>query len=222
MQKRLKTRWKSLLLLCGATLCVVLYVLVGVRQERQEIVGRVKSGYRYRFTLSSAWQGDEGHLRMLDADTGAGNGLDDYVFKPRPSPLLQWSYRHLLHRPPPDSPEIRLTTYAINDLPTYNFLHRFEGAYPEPILGDQERMVTHRHLTIQGCPTTVVRLEKTEFGRSYPGTQVLVDVANHTIVYDLHGYSLSPTDDVNHEIETILSSFHIEKVAAPSTSGTRS
>ncbi|MCW3097372.1 MAG: hypothetical protein JWL77_2990 [Chthonomonadaceae bacterium] len=222
MSKKLQPRWKSLVVLSTATISIVLYVLVGVRQERQEIVGRVQSGYRYRFTLSSAWQGDAGHLRMLDADTGAGNGLDDYVFKPRPSPLLLWSYRHLLHRPPPASPEIRLTTYAINDLPTFNFLHRFQGAYPEPILGDQERMVTHRHLTVGGCPTTVVRLEKTEFGRSCPGTQVLIDVASHTIVYDLHGYSLSPADDVNHEIETILSSFHVEKVAVPQATGARS
>ena len=221
MKKRLQPRWRSLAILSGATLIVVLYVLVGVRQDRQEIVGNVKSGYRYRFTLSSAWQGDEGHLRMLDADTGAANRLDDYVFKPRPSPLIQWVYRHLLHRPLPVSAEIRLTTYTVNDFPTFSFLHRFQEEYPEPILGNQERMLSHRHLTIGGCPTTVVHLEKTTHGQSHQGTQVLVDVSHHTIVYDLHGYSLSPADDVNHEIETILSSFHVEKVTAPSETSQR-
>jgi len=52
--------------MAGTVLCV----FFGSRQERREVVGTVIAGYRYRFTLSTVWQGDTGHLRMLDVETG--------------------------------------------------------------------------------------------------------------------------------------------------------
>lgn len=210
MRKRRKTRWKSLLTLSVAAV-VLLFVFLGSRQERREVVGKVIAGYRYRFTLSTVWQSDEGLLRMLDLETGLPSPRDDQFFKPRPSPLLQWAYRHLLHRPPPKSPEIRLTTYTVGDLPAFNFMHRLQDGYPEPILTSQERIITHRHTEVDGYPTTIVSLERTEFTRTSRGTQVLIDVSHHTIIYDLHGFSVSPTDEVSQEIQQILSSFRVEK-----------
>ena len=51
----------------------------------------------------------------------------------------------MLHRLPPKFPDIRLTTYTVGDLPAFNFLHRLQDGYPEPILTSQERIITHRH-----------------------------------------------------------------------------
>jgi len=213
MRKRRTIRWKSLLALSVGMAAVALFVFFGSRQERREVVGTVIAGYRYRFTLSTVWQRDTGRLRMLDVETGLPTPVDDQVFTPRPSPVLEWTYRHLLHRPPPNSSEIRLTTYTIRDLPAFNFMHRFQEGYPEPILTGQERILTHRHTEVDGCPTTIVSLEQTELKRTHRGTQVLIDVSHHTIVYDLHGFSISPTDEVSQEIQAILSSFHVEKIA---------
>lgn len=213
MRQKRKVPRKLAAVLCSALAGIVACVFWGSRQERHERVGPVVGGYRCRFMLSTAWQSDDADLYSRDAETGAFRRMSDAVFKARPSPLLQWCYRSLLHRPPPPPAEIRLTTYTVADLPTFSFMHRFEGVYPEPLPGDQERIVAHRHLTIEGCPATFVRMERTIAGQKCPGTQVLIDVANHTVVYDLRSVSFSPADGVNEEIQAILSSFHVERVA---------
>lgn len=71
-------RKKPLIVLVSTLAAVALCVWIGTRPERQEIVGHVDpaSGYRWRFTLSSLWQGEYRPLNMLDAETGRQIGLD--------------------------------------------------------------------------------------------------------------------------------------------------
>lgn len=90
--------------------------------------------------------------------------------------------------------------------------YNFREGYPEPILEKGERILTLRHLIIEGCPATLFSKEWMPWRRREHLT-LLVSTPDHTMLYEVGNIGASVRiDDFDHEMEKITSSFHIERV----------
>jgi hypothetical protein len=203
MSKRL--RWKSVI--AFAVILVVsviaLCLLASKTPERKGFVGNMEpeSGYRCRFTLSSSW-------RVTGRDIALSPGvLDNATFKPARSPIREWIDRVLLHRQTAIQPMIGLRAVTKDTASWSDF--KYQAGYPELWLGPREHILTRRRLWIDNCPATVVSFE---LARSHPHTLLSVAVPDHSVVFMIRDGNLK-SEDLNREMQAIISSFHIEKVA---------
>ena len=206
-----RIRWKPFVALAVFILggVATLYVVTGKMQERKEFVGTVdsKSGYRCRFTFGSNWRcKDSRPIGITGSDY-----LDDNRFTPSPSsPLRRWIGRHLF-RETSDfvPPEIYLQTIRQKDFSWYSI---FKGY---PVVNRGEQVITERHFTINGCPTTFNRRLIAPGPPSICASTLLVYVPDGKIMYSLDADFFVSGDQVDHEMQAIISSFHVEKVAPP-------
>jgi hypothetical protein len=189
-----------------------------MRQKRTEFVGRVDptSGLRCRFTLAADWKREDMLASWGQSMRHLPQGLldiDRFSASP-PGPVYRWITTHLFPSSAAQKvvPGIYLTSVqAGTGLPYY----QIQSGYPEPSSRPQGSLTyTHRHLQIDGCPATMI----TASNKKYSGSGVMVYVPNRSIAYIVSGYA-APGDMalINHEMQEIVSSFHIENAAAPSS-----
>ncbi|MCW3095878.1 MAG: hypothetical protein JWL77_1496 [Chthonomonadaceae bacterium] len=195
----------------------VAWGLSAMRQKRKEFVGRVDptSGLRCRFTLAADWVREDRLASWGQSSGHLPQGLLDIdrFSAPPPGPIHKWITTHLF----PSSasqrvvPAINFTSLqAGTGLPYY----QIQSGYPEPSSVPRGSLTyTHRHLQIDGCPATMI----TASNKKYSGSAVMVYVPNRSIAYIVSGYA-APEDMalINHEMQEVVSSFHIQNVAAPS------
>jgi hypothetical protein len=180
----------SLAAILGVSM-VLLCLLVNKAQERTEFVGAVDpaSGYRCRFTIASGWK----HY-------GDGNVV---FFCPAPSPLLKWMAVHLFHETADTG-----TTWAIE------MVTETDGRNLR--LWSSEKIVTQNHFSIDGCPATVIHSSLDIYGNPPAMTRLWVTVPDQPIRYDMDATVDSPdSDQIEAEMQAIISSFRVEKVAVP-------
>jgi len=215
MSKR--SQWKSLSLLAVVVVNVAaLCLLVGKARERREFVGPVdNAGYRYRFTVSSAWKNDA--LEQWDFMCVPKPELS--LSSPAPDPVRLWINAHLLHIPPSDPDKI----YLRKELPVRSagprsgFRSSIVDGYPEPYYGIPVRYVwsptqhrSIRHFLIDGYPATSDECDIAP----YHLESLLVYVADHRRVYEVTGVSKSANHyQLHRQMQAIIASFHVEKVS---------
>jgi len=214
MNSNKRPRWKLIATLFVGVVAgtVALCLLIGKAQGRKEFVGNVDptSGYRCRFTLASSWR-----VSARDIDISPGV-LDNAVFKPVPqNPIKAWMDRVLLHREAARQPMIGLTTVTSKDAENYSAI-QFEAGYPEMKLGRPQRILKQRRLWIDSCPATVVTFGSAS-PRFHPHTVLTVSVPDRSIIFSVMD-GIAQSDDMNREMQAILSSFHIERVAVQASS----
>jgi len=203
-----RARWKPLVVLAAlvAVGMIAFCLFMKNAQERKEFVGNVdsRSGYRCRFTLSPSWR-----VSASDIDTSPGV-LDNAVFNPVPqSPIRAWIDRTLLHRQAARQPMIGLTTVTTKEAENYSAFH-FQAGYPEMTLGSTQHILKQRRLWIDGCPATVVTFGLA-LSRSRTHTLLTATVPDRSIIFSIMDGS-TQSDDMNREMEAIISSFHVERV----------
>jgi hypothetical protein len=179
-------------------------LLVGKARERKEFVSPVdNAGYRYRFTMSSAWKNDI--VRYWD---NIGVPMPELSFSsPAPNPERRWINDHLLHIPPSNPDKI----YLRQELPLRSAGVRSSivDGYPEPFDWFPTQRRSIRHFRIDGYPATSDECDIARFHLE----SLLVYVADHRRVYEVTGVSESANHDQLHrEMQAIIDSFHIEKV----------
>jgi len=204
-----RRRWQPLVVLTTVVVVgiVATCLLICKVQERRDFVGRVDtlSGYRCRFTLSSAW-------RQYDGPSQDDLGIlsqEDSFCPPPPNPITAWIAVHLLHKVlPPETPTIALMMVR----PNSTMFHVRDG-YPELAGANPPSPdISQRHLRIDGCLATVV----TQTNSDYRAMWLIVSVPNVPVIYAVTAYDV-PSDiaQSDHEMQAIMSSFHVERVAAP-------
>jgi hypothetical protein len=164
---------------------------VGTHQKRKEFTGHADpEGYRYRFTLSSDWQSED------DRDLRYGP-IDGQIDK---SALFPKRVRVAV---------IDLQTFGKTMLPgDVPILH----GYPEPVGWGKDRLITHRHLRIGGCPATMVRAYWVQGGQRYRETEFYVYVPSRSILYLMHTFSEpAQYERADREMQAIIGTFHVER-----------
>jgi len=192
--------------------------------ERRGYVGLVDqaSGLRYRFSLYSDWQ----HI-------GGGVGESEKLiekedfFPPPMSPVRQWIGAHLFRAL---SPAENYCMISVRSLKAKGFplyfrecdicppeVVQLQGGYPEwgYFSGSRpmpaERILTRRHLTIDGCTATFSQSSHVSNGRTEYSTSMIV-YANHSLIYEVLGSAEgSGRDDLDRGMTAITGSFHVEK-----------
>jgi hypothetical protein len=198
----------------GAVLVVGILTCLGAdkRRNRIQFVGNVDpvSQYRCRFSVASDWH-CQNHRLMLPGL--AKLFVDaDYFTSPLPNPVWKWYYNNVLHQPGDDVAGIVLRTSTGKRLPLY--LQLREG-YVERLLTAQERILTHRHFTIDGNPATAVEVQSTRSGRREHGMELYVYIPRQSLLYEIGGGAASLDQNVFvGEMQRIISSFRIEKVVS--------
>jgi hypothetical protein len=214
MSKR--SRWKPLSVL--ATVLVVSvassWIIVGKAKDRKEFVGRVDpaTGYRYRFLLSPAWKPQDLYsIWELPSEMEAS-------FILMPSPIRQWLDARLLHKASPEPLSIQLIGSKMSD-DGWGF-HIVQG-YPEYVVPVRMAVMpvttTHEHLHIDGYPATRARWEWKQTGTTVlHNTFLFVYIPENSTGYTLSA-SCKDTAElavIDQEMQAIIASFHIEKVAS--------
>jgi hypothetical protein len=156
----------------------------GKGHKRIPFIGNVDpvSRYRCRFSVDSDWRRQD-HARLVP-------GLSklfvdaDYFTSPLPSPVWQWFYKNVLHQRGDDVAGILLRTSTVKRIPFY--LQVREG-YVERILTGQERILTHRHFTIDGNPATAVDVQSTGSGKREHGMELYVYIPRQSLLYQVGG-----------------------------------
>lgn len=102
-------------------------------------------------------------------------------------------------------------------------LIKIVAGYPEPDAGAVGGMktLTEKHFRLDDCPATVTKLEIPGPGKIGSATALLVCTPDFATYFFAISIAEPPySDQADHEIQPVISSFHIEKVAA-SASGRR-
>lgn len=212
----------SRLILCtvGALAAVVGGCLLpGMREKRGAFVGQTDpaSGLRCRFTLSAAWQ------KQYNRSPLNGNPfyIDMAVFTASPQgSIKRWIGTHLLHQSaaPGWLPRVSLIGVKATILPHY--LH-IQAGYPE-LLSALPPSALHRHLMIDGCPATQIAYEDRDrtTGAPIPNSALLVYLPASSSAYIVSGFTENRyRDQLNHEMQAIIDSFHVEKDTGPPHTG---
>ena len=213
MQRNSRDRRKTIAIVASilAGITFVACLLLSMRQKRTEFVGNVDptSGIRCRFLLAADWKRTDNLVF-----TKAPGYVDEAEFSaPPPGPIRKWIEAHLLRKPFPlwHKPVI----YLVSLSPSTSLLGQYlqiQAGYPELLSTNipSTTRFTQRHLRIDGCPATVL----TVTDRNYSSNALLVYVPEASVAYMISGLSWSQnTAQVDHEMQAIVSSFHIEKVA---------
>ena len=209
--------WKPLI-----ALAVLLGVLLGTIFlfsevfARKTFVGKVNtgSGCRCRFTVSPQWERENG-------EPAPDSWMLEYSrFTPGPpGPVKNWITQHLFRQAvsKESSEIIGFTSIDIKQEPHYA---RIENGYPEKRLTGyyHERVLTERHIVIDGYPGTV---ETTELQpnpamgwyKARHRTLLYVYLPRYSVLYEVCGEAeQAHFDPVDHEMQAIIDSFHIEPV----------
>lgn len=192
----------STLVVIAATLCLWSRAPQERRTFRRTFISSAdpKSGYAFRCTLST-------QLKYGEHRHGAPGTESDILFFRRNSTLQRITG---LYHPIPDS-AIILMTCATKPL---DKCFRIVEGYPELIGFGQTRIIKYRQLRIDGCPATFVISEGRIGPSQYHQSALLVHVPKHSMLYAVVGNAdLSKFAEVDAEMEAIIPSFHIERIA---------
>ncbi len=209
-----RSKWKTaavlvaILIVMGVVVCCV---LLGKMQERKGFVSNVTAGYRYRCTLSTNW-------KLAQASERSS------TYFSAPNPIQEWISVHLFHQPPTNGtlfngrPELDLGIATSEEMP--NFI-KMEAGYPEPESGAISagiKALTAKHFRLDGCPATMATMEAIgPNGKNAHVTTLLVCPPNQVTTY-LVFIAAEPeySTQADREMQAILASFHVEKVAGTS------
>ena len=191
---------------------VVTSLLFGKARERKEVVGPIVAGYRYRCTLSTDW-------KLRPANPLAEHPpFPSYDFQAYRNPILEWITTHLLSQSPTKGnatswqPTLGMDQRSLED---YGPWIKIKGTYPR--FDSPGKLLSERNFRIDGCPATLVRYEQfTNFGsQSIRETFLCVaapDSSGICVVSCLA--DRQDSEAIDKEVNAIVSSFHVEKVAA--------
>jgi hypothetical protein len=217
MTRKLKTR-RFLVPLCAVVFGVIVCCIgIGKMQERTEFVGKVdpNSGYRCRFTVPASWQHYNRPRYSDEQDI-----MDGSYFVPlAKSPVRQWIETHFLLASRTAgrsliSERAPLDYHATHLSPTYRTVH-IQGGYPE-ITEVRSWKISREHLRIDGYAATLSRVDVPIWNRSRTdhGIWLVVYLPDQATVYVVGNPSVSPDfEQMAREMQMIISSFHVEKVA---------
>lgn len=227
MKIRNRSRRKFLVVSAVATTLVVAAAClwVGKMQARHEVFGGIDpaSGFRCRYTVGAGWGANVGQIGSGSAASwklehfASGKSywiLDANWFDaPRPSPLQEWIDSHSGKRAYQGPRSINQDTLRANDMAK---LFPIRDGYPEPVLKPQAHILSHRHFRVDGCPATVVDAEMLN-GESERTMIVCIYVPAPALLYELQfrGAPMSESAPLDRELQAILASFHVEKIALP-------
>ena len=202
-----RARWKPPAILAAVSIAgvVALYLVSNKPQKRRTIVGRVDpiSGCRCRFTITYDWR------IYSAANRQAGSRIESDVFLPAAAPAREWIEDHILHR---SLVEVPVISFVASPTTPRNAAVPIVDGYPELTPVGPRRLITYRHLRIDGFPATVVSSEEGPASHRFRRTALLVYVPDHSMLYEVTG---SGGAAMNREMQAIISSFHLEKVAVP-------
>jgi hypothetical protein len=193
-------------------------LLIGKMRERKPFADKVVAGYRFHCTLSPDWQ-----LKPNPAHSSPGT-VEEYTFSASLSPVREWIALHLFHQPPAKGisfggrPQLIMGTETGKAMPSLTF----QAGYPEldlhapPMAGI--KVVPGRHFRIDNCPATVTGIDLGTVSTTGHYTLLLVSTPDHVNTYFVTtGAELRYSYEGDREIQAILSSIHVEKVAAASS-----
>ena len=209
--KQMAKRWKLITVFIAVSAVVLgACVLIRKAQERQEFVSSVDpiSGYRCRFLLSPNWQHFDSSLTVRPGPT-----LRSSHFTRPPNPVRLWIDSHFR----PNRADLSPTITLFNTYITTNARVGDLENYPEPAVWSSQRVETVRHLKIDDCPATVF----TARAGTARTTGLVVAVPGQSFRFNLVGSTEnSSMPSIDGEMQTIISSFHMEKIP-PAPSGKR-
>ncbi|MCW3097485.1 MAG: hypothetical protein JWL77_3103 [Chthonomonadaceae bacterium] len=196
-------RWKPLVVFAIGLAVGVVVTCLFLRKvtQRTTFFGETDpaSGYRCRITLPSDWK-QKARLREM-AD-------NSFFVASSSSPLQQWIESRLLHRPASRPTTIYLSHSALRGF-------RLTGGYPEPTFVGQARLLTHRHLDVDGYHATMIRMNYPALA-SLHSEVLFVYAPDHSTVYTVYGSAAaSHEEQLDREMQGVIASFHVEKVAVP-------
>jgi len=197
-----RTRWRPFAFIAFALVIVVIgAVVTGKMKERKEFIGRLDqaTGYRCRFTLAPNWQ-----RVNLAQDT---QWISQENFSPSPpNPIRAWITTHLFHQAVSSHDSLMITVISPKRS-RFPFVQSQAG-YPELPPYSPRTVLAHRHTRIDGFPATVIRTDAQTF--------LLVCLPDNTAWYIVtDSGTLSNSAQADREMQSVIASFHIEKVAAP-------
>ena len=225
----MRGRWKPLttLFTVPGLGIVATCLVISQAHERKEFVGQVDpvSGYRCRFTVASDYQHREG---VLQKDALQNTSIFTSI---PPNPIRYYLQTEWLHLSPPATPGIYLEQFSEK----HPCLVPISNGYPAPVMDIHDRMQSVRHFQIdKDCPVTVITYVGSGQDRSVRYREMYVSLPSGRIGYAVSG-RISEGDPfaldhesaskgnaaaLDREMDAIISSFHIEKAAAP-TGGKR-
>ena len=127
----------------------------------------------------------------------------DNIFTPSLNPMQQWIALHLFHQTAPKGGPRAIVLACSTHASGSGFMPR-------------EKTGESRHLLIDGCPAMVGHSASTFPGDPPFLTRLTVSVPFQTIQYEMYATVDSPgIDRIGSEMEKIISSFHVDKVAPP-------
>ena len=195
---------------------IVSLVIVGKMRERRPFVGKVVAGYQCRFTLATDW-------KPVEDSSNVTTDMPEYhAFTGIEPPIRVWISTHIFHRsrtaPRALEPTLVMETDSAHGRPD---VIQIRQGYPEPNLLGFGQVLAERHLQIDGCQATVVRIELALGGPPIRGTFLCVSTPGASYTYLIGSVSDIPNSDrADREMQEIVTSFHIDKLAPP-TSGKR-
>ena len=199
--KRIRSK---VLLGYGVALLIVVtatWLWIARMREPHLFVGKVdpETGYRCRFT--------HGFALTQTQRPNSGNSLLDYaVFTPPSGHLRQWLESHLFHQPvaaTPQDSQIVLYSLAGIRIDRLNISHRND-------------IVEQHDIRLSGYPATLLHLDSWNGGKHTRGTELYVYGPDHTLFYYISGSAEGANyERVDKEMQAIIASFRLERVAPP-------
>lgn len=214
MFKRVRSKSVVASVVALVTGIVATCLLIDKIKERTDVVSKPVMGYRYHFTRPSDW-----HIAQDYSD--ASHGMPEaYTFVPTPRPIREWIAVHLFHQPPHSVPFIvEQPRYSMETETALAAPHdiQIKSGYPEPDFQGRMQVLSERHLRIDACPATVFRCEMVlQMGTTFHVTMLIVYQPDTGNEYTLQGWAERHySDQIDREMQAIIASFHVEKVAAP-------
>lgn len=180
-------RWKTITLLAGVLVVGIgtAWFFVGKLSRRQGIVSRLG---QCRFTIGASWR-----YEPHDDDEEF-----DYIYRPS-NPIQRWLEEHLQHRSP--GADIEFTPQPVSPKSA-----SFQNGYPV-IPGTA--IPTH-HLFIDGCPATVFTFSSSKTPSTLE-THIFFYSPGNATFYEFVARSYRKGDQIDHEMQAIIASFHIGK-----------
>jgi hypothetical protein len=205
-----RIKGKTLVFLAAVLALVVVAscLFIGKMRERKPFVSKVVEGYRFRCTLST-------DQNLIEHTSNASE--ETSTFSATPNPIREWITTRLFHQPPTvgkvfnGRPQLVLVAVTATNMPSFV---KIEAGYPEPDPRGSGgiRTLTDKHFRLDGCPATVTKIEMPGPGKTARATILLVCTPDYAATYLAMSVAEPEfSDQADREMQTVISSFHIEK-----------